>query len=641
MPNFKISALAIPDSILESWQKMAHLLTGHLSLSSVFILRDCENYSELVCLHTHHNPEFKLGDKILINTDSWCSTVIKSQSRLFISDIDLPENQSLWNPNTLEVSKGARAYYGIPLEWPNGEQFGVMALLNDRPLFIDDAQQMLIDSFTTSIEAQITTIYQNQKLNVLEQYVNDGMKKQSVNLSSFEKTLTKEIDKRLLIEQQLHYQKFYDIGTGFLNRLALEIEAKNLLGSCLNDAREVAIIHIGFSNGRNIQSRFGHKEWELILKNFRDKLTLNNKSLIVLTSRPNSTDLALLLCADNIHHHVDAICHKLIDISKSEFSIDNQSIHLHTYIGVSSTLLTKDVTEMIDQASSAMISCKDSGYNFCYHSQALADSQSRLHQLENYLLHAVRNGDLMLYFQPKVCPIKKTWTGAEALLRWRHPILGDISSETLIHLAEKNGLIFEVGSFVLKTAIEKASQWLEHVSDFKMAVNVSAKQLKDVRFVDQVKQLLDFYKLPAHYLEIEVTESGLITDEKVAGDILQVLHELGVTLSLDDFGTGYASFNYLKKFPFDCIKIDKSFIHPLEHSEDDKEIVRSIIQVAKKLKLQVIIEGVETPLQEAFVVNEGCDFGQGFLYGHPMPAEDFEIGLIKQRAPKLYRSLVN
>ena len=265
MPNFKISALAIPDSILESWQKMAHLLTGHLSLSSVFILRDCENYSELVCLHTHHNPEFKLGDKILINTDSWCSTVIKSQNRLFISDIDLPENQSLWNPNTLEVSKGARAYYGIPLEWPNGEQFGVMALLNDRPLFIDDAQQMLIDSSTTSIEAQITTIYQNQKLNVLEQYVNDGMKKQSVNLTSFEKTLTKEIDKRLLIEQQLHYQKFYDIGTGFLNRLALEIEAKNLLGSCLNDAREVAIIHIGFSNGRNIQSRFGHKEWELIL----------------------------------------------------------------------------------------------------------------------------------------------------------------------------------------------------------------------------------------------------------------------------------------------------------------------------------------------------------------------------------------
>jgi c-di-GMP phosphodiesterase len=641
MPNFKLSALVISESILESWHRIADTLADYLSLSSVFILRDCEKYSELVCLNTNHNPEFRLGDKILVNTDSWCSTVIKSQNALFISDIDHPDSQELWSHNTLEVAKGMRAYYGIPLEWPNGEQFGLIALLNDDSMTPVQAQQRLIDNCKVGIEAQITTIYQQRKLDLLEQYLDEGMKKQSISINSFEKTLTQEIDKRLLIEQQLHYQKFHDTGTGFLNRLALEIETKNLLSHCLFDSREVAVIHIGFSNGRNIQSRFGHKEWASVLKKFRNKLTIDEKSLLMLTSRPNSTDLALLVCTDNINHHIDTICHQLIDISKSEFSIDNQSIHLHTYIGISTTLLTKDVTEMLDQASSAMISCKDSGYNFCYHSQALADSQSRLHQLEHYLLHAVRNGDLMLYFQPKVCPIRKTWTGAEALLRWRHPVLGDISSETLIHLAEKNGLIFEVGSFVLKTAIEKASQWLEHVSDFKMAVNVSALQLKDVRFVDQVKQLLEQYQLPAHYLEIEVTESGLITDEKVAGDILQVLHELGVTLSLDDFGTGYASFNYLKKFPFDCIKIDKSFIHPLEHSEDDKEIVRSIIQVAKKLKLQVIIEGVETPLQEAFVVNEGCDFGQGFLYGRPMPAEDFEIGLIKQLDPDRYRALLN
>lgn len=136
--------------------------------------------------------------------------------------------------------------------------------------------------------------------------------------------------------------------------------------------------------------------------------------------------------------------------------------------------------------------------------------------------------------------------------------------------------------------------------------------------------------MPPQYLEIEITESGLITDEKVASDILHQLHAIGITLSLDDFGTGYASFNYLKKFPFDCIKIDKSFIHPLEHSTDDKEIVRSIIQVAKKLNLKVIIEGVETEAQEAFVMEEGCDYGQGFLYGRPMPEEDFETRLLQQ-----------
>lgn len=159
---------------------------------------------------------------------------------------------------------------------------------------------------------------------------------------------------------------------------------------------------------------------------------------------------------------------------------------------------------------------------------------------------------------------------------------------------------------------------------------MSAKQLRDIRFVDQVKQFLQAYQLPAHHLEIEVTESGLITDEKVAGDILQILHELGITLSLDDFGTGYASFSYLKKFPFDCIKIDKSFVHALEESEEDKEIVRSIIQVAKKLKLQIIIEGVETEAQEQFIIAEGCDYGQGFLYGRPVPADVFENNLEQQ-----------
>ena len=207
-------------------------------------------------------------------------------------------------------------------------------------------------------------------------------------------------------------------------------------------------------------------------------------------------------------------------------------------------------------------------------------------------------------------------------------------------MAEQNGLIFEVGNFVLRAAIEKASQWVKLVDNFKMAINVSAVQLKNVQFAEQIRELLTTYQLPAQYLELEVTESCLIADEVVASNTLRVLHELGVTLSLDDFGTGYASFSYLKKFPFDCIKIDKSFVQQLENSDEDKEIVRSIIHVAKKLKLKVILEGIENQNQEDFIISEGCDFGQGYFYGRPMPCDEFEIGLLNQNYPHTFETKV-
>ncbi|MCW8334886.1 EAL domain-containing protein, partial [Vibrio paucivorans] len=173
------------------------------------------------------------------------------------------------------------------------------------------------------------------------------------------------------------------------------------------------------------------------------------------------------------------------------------------------------------------------------------------------------------------------------------------------------------------------------VNDFKIAINVSAVQLKNANFAQQVKDLLQTYNLPAHYLELEVTESGLIGDEVVASNTLKALHDLGVTLSLDDFGTGYASFQYLKKYPFDSIKIDKSFLHQLENSEQDKAIIRSIINVAKKLDLEVIMEGVETKRQEDFIISEGCKYGQGYFYGKPMPCDEFEVSLIGQNNVEL------
>ena len=617
MPNLQPSNQATIERLFDSWQTIVNLISKYIKVPTAELLLCNDNNIKLIC--SSQTDEEKRE-----NQNIYGVSIENAVNRL---------KNNVYHDNFVKghVNKFGKSiwYCGLMIRIPQKKQFGMLFIADDHEHKLEELHYKLLKSYKLAIETQFKVEQQAVEINQLKLHA--GLKFPNINnqYDVLTDALNQEIIKRKNIEEQLNYHRYYDTNTGFLNRFALEVELGKYFAQPKND-KALALIHIGFSNARNLQIRFGHKQWEMILTQYHRRLKMLNSSAEVQIARPNSTDLALLVCSNNLIHQVELICEQLTAINKSIFSIDNQVIHLHSYIGISTSDESISANEMLDYASTAMLSGRDSGAGYSYHSQALAESQSRLHQLENYLLQAVRDGDLMLYFQPKVCTKSRRWTGAEALLRWRHPILGEISTETLINMAEKNGLIFEVGNFVLKTAIEKASQWYQHINDFKMAVNVSAKQLKDVRFVEQVKQLLKEYQLPPQYLEIEVTESGLITDEKVASDILQILHELGVTISLDDFGTGYASFNYLKKFPFDCIKIDKSFIHPLEHSHDDREIVRSIIKVAKKLKLKVIIEGVETKEQEAFLIREGCDFGQGFLYGHPMSADDFESGLINQ-----------
>lgn len=612
MPNLLIRELTIPHSIVTSWHSLVDVIAQMIPQS--FVRLYINSNSSLALLHEH---------SLFNDCPSHYRLTILEQQNQSVLDSLTPQIFHQTSADDEQVS-----YITLPIIDEHEKQLiASLSVVSPEPITTESKYFPLLANAVTQIISQFSNVIYESRLG--QSKVEDPLQLPVSHYEELSKSLDTEIDRRKLVEQQLHYHKYHDLGTGFLNRFALEMEARKFFSQQEEVEEQLAIIHIGFSNARNLQTRFGYSQWEMVLRDFHSRIP-EFAVTSFFTSRPNSTDLALLVKTPDIIHHVELICEQLVSVGKSEFSIEQQTIHLHSYIGISTSLDASSATQILEQASAAMLSCRESGHSYCYHSQALAESQSRIHLLENYLLHAVRNGDLMLHFQPKVHPVTKQWTGAEALLRWRHPVLGEISSETLIHLAEKNGLIYDVGSFVLRTAIEKASEWRSHAPGFKMAVNISAKQLRDVRFVDQVKALLDEYQLPAQCLEIEVTESGLITDEKVAGDILQVLHSLGITLSLDDFGTGYASFNYLKKFPFDCIKIDKSFIHPLEHSEDDKEIVRSIIQVAKKLKLQVIIEGVETKAQEAFVVNEGCDFGQGFLYGRPMPADDFEVVLINQ-----------
>ena len=525
---------------------------------------------------------------------------------------------------------GLVSYCGIPLLWPNGEIFGTICILDSKENHYTPTYIKLLESFRTSIESQLKTLFQHAKLAQMNRDLKNRVYTRTKDLASLNYSLNQEIDKRKAAEQKINFQKKHDLGTGFLNRNAFESRLNHKLSSQrrLIDC-SFAVIHIGFTNGRRIQARYGYNALDKVLVEYRKRID-SISDIDVLTGRPTSVDLVLAFSVKDLHHRLEELCQTLVKVGHSEFDIDKDKVHLHAFIGIATTNSEDDAESILQKSSEAMLACKDSGQKFAYYSQSHTDEQSHINKIEGYLLQAVRNDDLMLYFQPKVCPLTHRWVGAEALLRWRHPVLGDISNETLIHMAEQNGLIFEVGSFVLRNAIEKAKEWSEYVEDFKMAVNVSAVQLKNAHFAEQVVHLLETYHLEPHFLELEVTESGLIADELVAKNTLETLHDIGVTLSLDDFGTGYASFSYLKKFPFDAIKIDKSFIDQVLDSSEDSEIVRSIVQIAKKLDLKVMIEGIESEVQEQFIIDEGCDVGQGYLYGRPMSCQEFEHSLVNQ-----------
>ncbi|EGQ7821945.1 GGDEF and EAL domain-containing protein [Vibrio parahaemolyticus] len=626
MGRFQTLDYEIPESMQRSWQDIVNLLAKIADVPTTLIMRVHQNHIEVnTSSDTQGNP-YKAGDKEDLGHGLYCEHVIETKSQLVVPDALADEKWS----NNPDIKLGMLSYCGLPLFWPNGETFGTICMLDSKANEYSETYRQLLNTFKDSIEAQLAVVYQQYKLLRLNSELKNRVENRTTDLAQLSFSLTQEIDRRKAAERQVNYQKTHDQGTGFLNRAALEAVVEDTLQCLEHGHQSLIIINVGFSNARSIQTRYGFEAFDEILKEFRKRLGTNDSDYFI-TGRPSSNDLVLLLWGEDADSKLHNLLDKITNISVGNFYINDTEVHLHSYVGVVQAHRSSSAKQLLQNACYAMLLCKESGEAYSYFCESHTHELNNHNQLESYLLQAVRNDDLMLYFQPKVNPHTHKWIGAEALLRWRHPVLGDVSNEALIHMAEQNGLIFEVGSFVLRTAIDKAKQWSELFDNFKVAVNVSPIQLQNVNFAEQVEHLLEAFHLPARFLELEVTESALIADEVVARTTLKKLNKLGVTLSLDDFGTGYASFSYLKKYPFDAIKIDKSFVQQMEKSDDDRAIICSIIHIAKKLELQVVIEGIESPQQEQFLIGEGCDIGQGFLYGKPMPCNEFEQSLFNQR----------
>jgi EAL domain-containing protein (putative c-di-GMP-specific phosphodiesterase class I) len=242
----------------------------------------------------------------------------------------------------------------------------------------------------------------------------------------------------------------------------------------------------------------------------------------------------------------------------------------------------------------------------------------------NNLRTALERRQFIVYYQPLVGDVQQI-VGAEALLRWQHPLMGLVNPDKFIHLAEETGIIVPIGEWVLRTACKQAKKW--HDMGYKglyVAVNLSTRQFREKNLSETIERILDETGLSPNYLKLEVTESGIMEDPEAAIAKMNRLRSKGIRFSIDDFGTGYSSLSYMKRFPIDTLKIDRSFIAESATNRDDREIIKTIISMARNLSIETVAEGVENKDQQDFLSRQGCRMMQGYYFGRPMPARELE-----------------
>ncbi|MDD9194456.1 EAL domain-containing protein [Aliivibrio sp. S3MY1] len=613
------SSIIIPEKIQSDWQNMLDVLSDIMHVPASLITRISKDDIEVISSSNSKGNPYVKGDKEALDQNLYCKYAIEQREQLIVANT---LKDTKWNHNP-DRELNIISYCGLPIFWPDNTPFGTVCVLDNKENTFNLNFQKLLQTYQKSIEAQLNILFQHTDLLNNHKKLQQEITVNNKHINEVNCKLANEIDCRRAAEQKVEYHKNHDVGTGFLNAMALYRHIDTLI----NNNKKFILLQIHFANSRTIQHEHGHYVFDLLLTEYRSKLTKITDTSV--TGRLDSSDILLIIHADKIK--LPQLCQHLSEIGKAYFSNNKEQIHLQSYIGAVHSKENTSRDELLKCAYNTVVECQNLGKTFTISGSSLpVKSSLSEHKIETYLLEAVRNHDLFLSYQPKVCPQTKHWLGCEALLRWNHPHLGAISNDVLIQLAERNGLIYELGNFALRNAIQQTSEWILHSPNLVTAVNISAVQLKDPNFVQHVQHLLELYKLPPRNLELEVTESGLIADEALAIETLNQLHDMGIAIALDDFGTGYASFQYLKKYPFDTLKIDKSFIDNIEHCTDDQNIVCAMINIAKKLTLKVAAEGIENHNQERFVTLEGVDSIQGYLYSKPISADKFEEGLFNQ-----------
>jgi len=446
----------------------------------------------------------------------------------------------------------------------------------------------------------------------------------------------RDITARKRLEDQLRHDAFHDSLTGLANRALFLDRLQQAVARCKTDPDSTfTVLFLDLDGFKLVNDSLGHEQGDKLLIAFAERITpLVHPSDTV--ARLGGDEFTLLL--DNIpEDQALAIPDRIQQALEKPFPLGGLEIAVSTSIGIVLQPAPElGAEEILRDADTAMYRAKAQGrgqhvlFDSTMHSQAL----QRL-QLEIELKKAIERQEFVVFYQPIVELVNGTLVGFEALVRWQHPTQGLVPPGPFIPLAEKTGLVRAIGREVLRVSCRQAKSWQEKFKVHQkllISVNLAVPQLISPHIMEEIDQILHESGLPPATLKLEVTESGIMENIEIALDALHAIKKRGITLSIDDFGTGYSSLSYLHRFPFDTLKVDRSFVIEMENDAKNLEIIRSIVSLAHNLEKKVIVEGIETEAQLALVQNLSCEFGQGYLFAKPLPADEAEQ-LLRLAAP--------
>ncbi|MAY39822.1 MULTISPECIES: putative bifunctional diguanylate cyclase/phosphodiesterase [Spongiibacter] len=431
-----------------------------------------------------------------------------------------------------------------------------------------------------------------------------------------------DISEHKAIANRLFVREHYNVLTGLPNR---QLALKNLQHS-IEQRNGFGLLHIDLDRVRYINDSLGHWVVDRLFRSTAERLQrcLRNDQLL---AHLGADEFLVVLGDNSCRDEARIFADSLLEIISEPLAIDTHDITLSASIGIALYPDDGDGAEtLLRRAEAAMFTAKSrGGGQFCFYEAGMSSQAEQRLETEAQLRRAIEKDEFKLHYQPVVDLSTNKLIGAEVLLRWYNNELKNPGPDRFIGIAEECGLINGIGEWVLINACKQAVRWRHAgLPEMSIAVNISARQFEGAQVVESVKKALKQSGLPAKQLELEITEGLLINDDPKIRECFQQLKALGVKLSLDDFGTGYASLSYLKRYPFDILKIDRSFVHDIDRSGDSMTLVNAIIAMAHSFNMSVIAEGVENLQQRRLLRDHHCDKVQGFLYAPALNAESFE-----------------
>ena len=439
-------------------------------------------------------------------------------------------------------------------------------------------------------------------------------------------------DEQILKEQKeiLHHQAHHDMLTGLPNRLLF---FERLEQGILRHKTGLGVLFIDLDKFKNINDSLGHEIGDRVLKLVAKRLQGIIRKEDTL-ARLSGDEFTILM--EELTHPEDAsiLAEKILHALEEPMSIDHHMLYISGSVGIS--LYPQDAKEarsLLKYADTAMYKAKEEGRNrYRFYSPEMTVYALEHMAMKTSLRQAIEREEFFIHYQPQMNSADDTLIGLEALVRWKHPVMGPIPPDKFISMAEETGMIIELDQWVMESAMKQISQWYrEGLNPGILAVNLSIKHLESDDFLQMLTESINRYDFDPKWLELEITEGQMMRKPEQVIEKLDKITDLGIGISIDDFGTGYSSLSLLKRLPINRLKIDRSFIGNIPDDKEDIAIVKAILALAKSLKLDLIAEGVETQEQKDFLVENGCINIQGYYYNHPLPPDTIEKVLIQNK----------